>query len=131
MKTAILVDGGFYRRRAYAAYGDRTPAERADELFSYCKRHLTSHGENSELYRIFYYDCPPMATQVYHPLIKKNINFARSSTYDWTTEFFAELKACGGKFALIRFGTAEMGFNNGCINDYTQYANEKAELCRK
>ena len=49
MKTAILVDGGFYRRRAYAAYGDRTPAERADELFSYCKRHLTSHGENSEL----------------------------------------------------------------------------------
>lgn len=46
-------------------------------------------------------------------------------------EFFAELKACGGKFALIRFGTAEMGFNNGCINDYTQYANEKAELCRK
>lgn len=92
MKTAILVDGGFYRRRAYAAYGDRTPTERADELFSYCKRHLTSHGENSELYRIFYYDCPPMSTQVYHPLIKKNINFARSSTFAWTTEFFAELK---------------------------------------
>lgn len=92
MKTAILVDGGFYRRRAYAAYGDKIPAERADEWYSYCKRHLTLHGENNELYRIFYYDCPPMTTQVYHPLTKKNINFAKSSTYDWTTQFLAELK---------------------------------------
>ena len=32
MKTAILVDGGFYRRRAFTAYGDKTPKERADEL---------------------------------------------------------------------------------------------------
>ena len=38
--TAILVDGGFYRRRSYACLGDKTPQERADELESYCKRHL-------------------------------------------------------------------------------------------
>ncbi len=92
MKTAILVDGGFYRRRAYAAYGDKTPTERADELYAYCKRHLTSHGENNELYRIFYYDCPPMTTQVYHPLTQKTVNFAKSLTFTWTTEFFDELK---------------------------------------
>ncbi|MGN1158220.1 MAG: NYN domain-containing protein [Agathobacter sp.] len=92
MKTAILVDGGFYRRRAYVAYGDKTPAERADELYEYCKRHLKMHGEKSELYRIFYYDCPPMATQVYHPLTKKNVNFAKSATYAWSTDFFDELK---------------------------------------
>ena len=92
MKTAILVDGGFYRRRAFTAYGDKTPTERADELYAYCKRHLTSHGENNELYRIFYYDCPPMATQVYHPLTQKNINFAKSATFTWATEFFGELK---------------------------------------
>ena len=35
--TAILVDGGFYRRRAYARLGDKSPKERADELESYCK----------------------------------------------------------------------------------------------
>lgn len=92
MKTAILVDGGFYRRRAYAAYGDKTPIERAEELYAYCKRHLTSHGENNELYRIFYYDCPPMAAQVYHPLTQKNVNFAKSSTFTWATEFFDALK---------------------------------------
>ena len=92
MKTAILVDGGFYRRRAYAAFGDKTPAERADELYSYCKKHLTLHGENSELYRIFYYDCPPMATQVYHPLTQKTVNFAKTEIFSWTKDFFDELK---------------------------------------
>lgn len=35
-----MVDGGFYRRRAYARLGDKSPKERADELESYCKRHL-------------------------------------------------------------------------------------------
>ena len=44
MKTAILVDGGFYRRRDFVAYGDKTPAERADELYTYCKRHLKTIG---------------------------------------------------------------------------------------
>ena len=92
MKTAILVDGGFYRRRAFVAYGDKTPSERADELYAYCKRHLKTHGENNELYRIFYYDCPPMTRQIFHPLTQKNVNFAKSDTYTWATNFFDELK---------------------------------------
>lgn len=92
MKTAILVDGGFYRRRSFVAYGDKTPSERANELYTYCKRHLKTHGENSELYRIFYYDCPPMTRQVFHPLTQKNVNFAKSATYTWAMNFFDELK---------------------------------------
>lgn len=92
MKTAILVDGGFYRRRAFTAYGDKTPKERADELVKYCRRHLRMHGENSELYRIFYYDCPPMARQVYHPLLKKTIDYSKSGMYSWSIDFFNELK---------------------------------------
>ena len=92
MKTAILVDGGFYRRRAFVAYGDKSPSERADELYAYCKRHLTTHGEHNELYRIFYYDCPPMTRQVFHPLTQKPVNFAKSDTYTWAYNFFNELK---------------------------------------
>lgn len=92
MKTAILVDGGFYRRRAFTAYGDKSPAERASELVKYCKRHLHSHGENSELYRIFYYDCFPMARQIYHPLLKRTIDYSKSVMYSWSIDFFNELK---------------------------------------
>lgn len=91
MKTAILVDGGFYRRRAYAAFGDKPPKERADELCNYCRRHLHTHGESNELYRIFYYDCPPMTAQIYHPLTKRTVNFAKSDTYIWANDFFNEL----------------------------------------
>ncbi|MFQ8981975.1 MAG: hypothetical protein ACLR6I_16755 [Waltera sp.] len=54
MKTAILVDGGFYRRRAQIVIGDIPAKERATELADYCKRHLNSHGEHhNDLYRIF------------------------------------------------------------------------------
>lgn len=61
MKTAILVDGGFYRRRAQIMIGDKTAEERAKELENYCRRHLIEkHQPPHELYRIFYYDCPPM-----------------------------------------------------------------------
>lgn len=38
--TAILVDGGFYRRRAASLFGHKEPSERADELLEYCKRHI-------------------------------------------------------------------------------------------
>ena len=59
MKTAILVDGGFYRRRAQKALGNISAQDRAIELANYCKRHLNSHGENNnELYRIFYMIAP-------------------------------------------------------------------------
>lgn len=39
MKTAILVDGGFYRRRAQSRLGEKSAEERADELKKYCYRH--------------------------------------------------------------------------------------------
>lgn len=38
--TAILVDGGFYRRRARSLFGEKTPEQRTDELTEYCRRHI-------------------------------------------------------------------------------------------
>lgn len=70
MKTAILVDGGFYRRRAQIVLGDISAEKRAIELANYCKRHLNSHGEHNELYRIFYYDCPHASKRLFHPFLK-------------------------------------------------------------
>lgn len=99
MKTAIMVDGGFYRRRAQCVWGDKTPKQRAIELNDYCHRHLKSHGENNSLYRIFYYDCPPSEKIVYHPFTKKQVNLKNSDLYQWTLDFFEELKK-QRKFAL-------------------------------
>lgn len=94
MKTAILIDGGFYRKRAATLWGKKTPEKRASELMAYCNAHLRDvqkYGEQG-LYRIFYYDCPPLAKTVYHPLLKRGVDFRHSDTYSWTNEFFDELK---------------------------------------
>lgn len=91
MKTAILIDGGFYRKRAKTQWGKKTPEKRAAELIAYCKAHIKFEG-NSSLYRIFYYDCPPLSKTVYHPLLKTNIDYRKSETLYWTNSFFDSLK---------------------------------------
>ena len=35
-KTAILVDGGFYRKQAKFLFGEKSPEQRAYELVEYC-----------------------------------------------------------------------------------------------
>lgn len=99
VKTAILIDGAFYRRRAYTLYGDKTPKDRADELEWYCKRHIREEKEICTLYRVFYYDCPPMDKKIYHPFLKKQIDFGKTDDYKWATDFFKELTH-KRKFAL-------------------------------
>ena len=99
VKTAILVDGGFYRKRAATLFGNKTPAERADELNDYCYTHLKDKYENRYLYRIFYYDCPPIEKNAFHPLLQRSIDLSKTSEYTWTNEFFKELKH-HRKFAL-------------------------------
>lgn len=90
--TAILVDGGFYRKRAFAKRGDRTPSERATELFEYCLKHLNDKNGQHRLYRIFYYDCPPIATSIFNPLTNRTENLGANQTYNWTITFFDELR---------------------------------------
>ena len=53
IKTAILVDGGFYRLRAKKLAGEKSPKDRADELERYCLDHLHHKYEKRALYRIF------------------------------------------------------------------------------
>jgi len=96
--TAILVDGGFYRKRSKYLFGEKTAEERADELYRYCMAHINYNsrsrgdaGVQCYLYRIFYYDCPPIEDTLMHPL-KGAINFKKSETYRWTTAFFLALK---------------------------------------
>ena len=93
--TAVLVDGGFYRKRARFLFGKVGPEERAKELVKYCSLHLrdTDNDVPRHLYRIFYYDCPPVNRNVYNPLLKRTINLGISATYDWTLRFYKALTA--------------------------------------
>lgn len=100
MNTAIMVDGGFYRKVSRYKKGEATPEERANELEQYCYDHLEQESGNfSNLYRIFYYDCLPMDKKVYHPYYSKTVDLAKSELNQWMKEFTNTLM-CKRKFAL-------------------------------
>ena len=96
-KTAILVDGAFYLKRAKILFGEKTPKQRADELYLYCSRHLKDtdkdkdRDKDRELYRIFFYDCPPSKKTIYNPLTQKSINLEKSPQFAWSTDFHKTL----------------------------------------
>ena len=134
-KVAILVDGGFYRKLSKTVKGDLTPKERADELYNYCLRHLLdtsfSKGKDKkfdELYRIFYYDCPPIDKVVYNPLTKKNIDFSKNSSKKWADDFYQELSK-KRKVALRMGELSDSGINFNLIPDTTKkLLNGKKEI---
>lgn len=129
-KTAILVDGAFYRKRAFYLRGDKSPIDRANELYAYCMAHIrdegkdSNHREERELYRIFYYDCPPLKKTVYHPALKCGIDFGKSDTYRWANAFFEELKK-KRKVALRMGRLSDAGAHFALSADATK------ALCRK
>lgn len=102
-KTAILVDGGFYRSISKNLWGDKTPNDRAEELYNYCMKHLNGNRhEYRDLYRIFYYDCLPSSKNVYNPLTKKQDNLSKTDLFKWMNDFINILKS-KRKFA-VRLG---------------------------
>ena len=101
--TAILIDGGFYKKRAMYYAGEKSPKERADELENFCHSLLRHKIEKRKLYRIFYYDCPPINKKVYHPALDKTIDLGKTEQYQWNMDFFDELRN-RRKFA-IRLGS--------------------------
>ena len=128
-KTAILVDGGYYLKRANRLWGDSVaPEERARELHEYALRHITQkreakiEDERRSLYRIFFYDCPPIQNvNVWQPWDGKNHCFnAKDPVYAWKTRFFECLSAM--RKVAMRMGQVTVGglhyaMNERAIND--------------
>lgn len=74
--------------------GDKSADARVAELMDYCHKHLNfSKHEDCRLYRIFYYDCPPIDRNVFHPLLKKDINLKKQPLYAYMTAFHTAIKA--------------------------------------
>lgn len=92
-RTAILIDGGFFVKRAIRLWGKRTPEELAIILQDYCNRHLKRNRDDfHQLYRIFYYDCPPINKKMHHPLSNRLIDFSKTDQYEWRLSFHTQLR---------------------------------------
>ena len=84
MPTAILIDGAFFitRFRKVEPH-NRFDHRRAAQLaFRWAVMHLRSkngiNARRQELYRIFFYDCPPLEKKAHNPITGKHIDFSKS-----------------------------------------------------
>lgn len=53
---------------------------------------LHNQREQRNLYRLFYYNCPPISKIVFNPITRKQIDLGKTDEYKWTEEFFKELR---------------------------------------
>lgn len=103
MKTAILIDGGFFIRRYKYINGfnqSDTPETMAKNLVSYCFKHIQKVNNYrvrynlppTELYRIFYYDANPFDGDSHNPISNKAYSFKNTPQYLFRHSLFEELK---------------------------------------
>jgi uncharacterized LabA/DUF88 family protein len=80
-RLAVFVDGGFFLKRLRSHFPHIDPLNAKDvaaAIHSHSLRHLKQNNGNAELYRIFYYDCPPLTKKMHYPISKKAIDFAKT-----------------------------------------------------
>ena len=90
-RVAILIDGGFFRNRYREIYGKFPvdPKELAKKLYGMAMAHA---GSMEDLYRIFYYDCPPLSKKAHNPVTGKAIDFSKEPQAIYINGFIEELK---------------------------------------
>ena len=119
-KTAILVDGGYYRVRSRDLWGKKSSTDRAEELYQYCMYHITEPQEPRDLYRIFYYDCPPMTRTIRHPLTKTDIDYSSLPGTHWSNDFFRQLvekRKVALRMGELAESTATFVLKESALND--------------
>lgn len=98
-KTAVLIDGNYFLKRARKLWGDVDPESRAAQCHAYALQHIAiprkkivECGDRS-LYRIFYYDCPPLSKGTFkQPWSAHNTVFsAKNPSNVWMSDFHSIL----------------------------------------
>lgn len=105
MSTAILIDGGFFLKRFSNCYPNRDYKDAvvaAKTAFELALSHLEdkdSRNGKRDLYRIFFYDCPPLQKKVHRPVSKRSLDFGVSDSAIFRLKLHDELR-CKRKVAL-------------------------------
>jgi uncharacterized LabA/DUF88 family protein len=99
MPTAILIDGGFFLRRFPACYPNkdrsdaRIVAKTAFELtLSHLEEKSLHRVVRHQLYRIFFYDCPPLSKKAHFPRTRKAIDFSKTTQSAFRLALHDELR---------------------------------------
>ena len=99
MSTAILIDGAYFINRVrHFEPHNYFNAQRIADLAIRCamlhlsdKKRANEKTVRKELYRIFFYDCPPIAKKMHNPITKKAIDFSKSDEAIFRLELHQKL----------------------------------------
>ncbi|MCG9747787.1 NYN domain-containing protein [Shewanella sp. Isolate8] len=145
LKVAVLVDGSFFlkrlqffKRKYYGPQPDLSPEQTVQILSECVKRHINNGGQDTyqHLYRVFYYDSPPIDIKAHYPLAlpgetnKRVIDFSKEDKTLHRNKIFDELKK-QRKFAL-RLGTIkhdkQWKLTDRALNDLLKGERQFSEL---
>ena len=100
--VAILVDGSFYLKQHRKYFKQNDAKQVAKDLVNHCVKHVynANQGKNNKgydreqerLYRIFFYDCPPIDKKIRHPLTDKDIDLSKSDITLFRNDLHNQLK---------------------------------------
>lgn len=111
-RTAILVDGAFFLARYRKVWGERDASDArtvAKTAFGMALEHLKALDRPREaLYRIFFYDCPPLEKVLVRPLSGEAVDFSRTGAAAFRRELHDQLRR-QRKLALRLGRLAERG----------------------
>jgi uncharacterized LabA/DUF88 family protein len=81
LHTAVLIDGAYFvkRFRQIEPHNAHDAERASQQAFRWAVAHLQEGRVRHELYRIFFYDCPPVEKKHHNPVSKKAIDFAKSA----------------------------------------------------
>ncbi|MCL1077482.1 hypothetical protein D5R81_05410 [Parashewanella spongiae] len=114
MRVAVLVDASFFLKRLeffkkkyFPTQAELEPKQVVQVLNICIKRHLNDFNSNvyQHLYRVFYYDSPPLNIRVHYPLINEGetnprvLDFSKLPETKHRNDILTEIKK-QRKFAL-------------------------------
>ncbi|WFF38413.1 NYN domain-containing protein [Moraxella nasibovis] len=114
MTTAVFIDGAFFvkRLRHYLSDADHYNAKKmADIAMGMALEHLKLRNQSKEtddLYRVFFYDCPPLEKKMHRPVSGKALDLSKSDEAIFRKELHKELIK-KRKFALRLGRLADYG----------------------
>jgi uncharacterized LabA/DUF88 family protein len=111
MSTAVVIDGAFFLRRfrhSFPHLDPRDPCQVAWAVLYIAGWHLRIRhiseplaagdvdkgflpSESPSLYRVFFYDCPPLTKRLHHPVSKRPLDLAKTETARTRLKIHAEL----------------------------------------
>lgn len=94
--TAILVDGAYFLARYRKVWNERDAGDArtvAKTVFGMALEHLKALDRPREsLYRIFFYDCPPLERTLVRPVSGEPVDFGRSGAAAFRRELHDQLR---------------------------------------